>query len=155
MPVAANDRDVRSSLLVRRYSRRPLQAHRAADTNNGVRRGPYGPGDTYCRHELPVSPYEGMKSVRKVGDGDRRRGAARGKAGLGEQYRKEGREEHTGRFFIGAAASSYLVVSGPIFTTSKSLPRTSLRAFSSSTFQRGSGAPVTNQLPPLSASIIP
>ena len=50
---------------------------------------------------------------------------------------------------------TYCVVSGPILTTSKSFPVRRFRVFISSSFHRESGAPERNQLPPLSAKIIP
>ena len=43
----------------------------------------------------------------------------------------------------------------PIWTTSKFEPLIVFRVLSSSSFQRGSGAPLTNQFEPLSATIIP
>lgn len=47
------------------------------------------------------------------------------------------------------------VVTGPIWTTSKALPGTSLRVLSWSSSQRASGVPETYQSEPLSARIIP
>lgn len=55
---------------------------------------------------------------------------------------------------IGRAAR-YCVTTVPILTTSKSEPLMPFRVFSSESFQRGSGAPLTYQLLPLSARIIP
>ena len=52
-------------------------------------------------------------------------------------------------------AARYPVVSGPIFTTSKSRPRTRRTAASSESLQRGSGAPLTYQSLPLSARNMP
>jgi hypothetical protein len=50
---------------------------------------------------------------------------------------------------------AYCVVTGPIFTTWKSVPFRLRRVARSSSFQRGSGAPLTYQALPLSASSIP
>ena len=49
----------------------------------------------------------------------------------------------------------YPVVTGPIFTTSRSLPFTFFSVLIASLSQRGSGAPVMNQSLPLSARIMP
>lgn len=53
------------------------------------------------------------------------------------------------------AEGLYLSTMVPIRTTSKSEPLIVFKVLNSSSFQRGSGAPLRNQLEPLSASIIP
>ncbi len=55
----------------------------------------------------------------------------------------------------GPKAEGHCVTTVPIFTTSKSEPLSPFSVFSSESFQRGSGAPLTYQLLPLSARIIP
>jgi hypothetical protein len=53
------------------------------------------------------------------------------------------------------SSKPYCVIIVPICATSKSAPLMLFSVFNSSSFQRGSGAPLMYQFEPLSASIIP